>query len=190
MPFLSDIVFDQLIYPLATVLSLILYDMTGTHLAISLPNAKLMRFLHPFENTSDCEQHIERNDQKNITLFTYEDNMDWLIINSYFENIPQLQKINIFCSSIEDQDYWTDRTDCFRNKIKEPFLRDELDLQLLLFGRTHTHKVYKELYEKEGSVSNIVKEDANKILNALSIYFQNKINAEEQQIRPSEEAQT
>ncbi|UJR38681.1 hypothetical protein I4U23_031347 [Adineta vaga] len=188
MKTISDIVFDCSVYPLAKFWSLLLYDMTGISIVIPLPNAYLMRFLHPFTDTTVCQKHIDDNDQKNITLFTYEDNMNWLIINSYFENTSQLEKINIFCSSIDNQDYWTGRTERFRNKIEKPFLYNELDIELLLFGHKHTQKIYKELYEKQGSVSNKVKEDARNIMQALAIYFQHKVNTEDEQIRLSEEA--
>lgn len=190
MQTISDIIFDSCIYPLARVSSLLLYDMTGTHFTIPLPNAHLMPFIRPFKTTAECKNHINDNTEKNITLFTYEDNTKWLITNSYFENTPQLHKINIFCSSVEDQDYWTRRTERCRNKIEEPILYEELDVTLLLFGLKHTRTVYNELAEQEDSISNRVKEDRRKIMEALSIHFKNKANAEDEETRQSKEAQS
>ncbi|CAF2931551.1 unnamed protein product [Rotaria sp. Silwood2] len=166
MQTVDDIIFDNTIYPLARVWALLLYEMRGTHIAILLPNAHLMPYIRPFQNTTACQNHIDMNNQRMITLFTYENNMQWLTINLYFNNTPQLRKINIFCSSVEDQEYWTTWTARYRDKIDEPFLYAELDLKLLLFGFYHIPQV-RQHFRNDNAVLNRLREDERHIRRAF-----------------------
>ncbi|CAF1361646.1 unnamed protein product [Adineta ricciae] len=189
MKTINDIIFDNFIYRLARFWFFILYDMTGAHLAISLPHAHLMSFIHPFSRTIECKDQIETNLDKRITLFTYEDNIYWLIENFYFQNRPQLQKILIFCSSNEEQDYWTKWTERYRHKIQEPFLHNELDINLLLFGLKHIKTVQKQFFNDHG-ILNRIQEDKRLIKHALANYFHQRVIEEDDKTKQSEEAQS
>ncbi|CAF2772022.1 unnamed protein product [Rotaria sp. Silwood2] len=145
MQTIDNIVFDDFVYPHARHLALLLYHMEGTHIAIPLPNAHLMSFIRVFRNTSDCQNHIVTNNEQDITLYVYEDNMGWLIMNSYLNNIPQLRRISIFCSTPEEQKYWATHTRRYRERIEEPFLYNGLDFELLYFGIRYIRQVLEQL---------------------------------------------
>ncbi|CAF1374185.1 unnamed protein product [Adineta ricciae] len=170
MKTINDIIFDNFIYRLARFWFFILYDMTGAHLAISLPHAHLMSFIHPFSRTIEY-------------------NIYWLIENFYFQNRPQLQKILIFCSSNEEQDYWTKWTERYRHKIQEPFLHNELDINLLLFGLKHIKTVQKQFFNDHG-ILNRIQEDKRLIKHALANYFHQRVIEEDDKTKQSEEAQS
>ena len=189
MQTINDIKFDDVIYRHATIWSLILYAMEGTHIAIPLDHAHLMPFIQPFTNVLKCKNHIDVNNQKTITLFTYEKNMQWLITNSYFISTPQLQKINIFCSLKEDQEYWTTWSQRYRHKIEEPFSHKQLDKNLLFSGLNHILAAREQFHDDHG-VLNRLKEDDKNIRSALSIYFRDRMDTEDERIREGEEPQT
>jgi hypothetical protein len=191
MQTINNIVFDDVIFPQANLLALLLYHMDGISLVIELANARLMSYIQVFEETTRCRDHIIANNQKQITLFTYEDNMQWLIDNSYLDNISQVQKINIFCSSQEAQQYWTAHTRRFRDRIEEPFLYRELDFNLLLFGYKHLEKLCNcQEFIGDIGIQNRLKQDRRNISRALSNYFLEKANSCDDRINPSDEAQS
>jgi hypothetical protein len=191
MQTIADIVFDNNIFPRANLLALLLYHMDCVSLAIPLSNADLMSFIQVFENTTRCQNHIMMNNQKEIILFTYEDNMQWLIQNSYLDRIPQVQKINIFCSSLEDQKFWSMHTRRYRGRIEEPFLYNKLNINLLLFGLNHLKKLYKcQEFSSDIGIQNRLREDRRNISAALANYFLEQANNNNDTTSPGNEAQS
>lgn len=185
----ANIRFDETLYSRTAHSVILLYHMNGTHIAIPLPNAHLMSFIQVFNDTRECLNYIITTDKPNITLFVYEDNMRWLIMNSYFENISQLCRIYIFCSSSPEQNYWTTWTQRFRAKIEEPFLYNDLDFRLLCFGSNHIPNV-RQHFENDNSVLNRLNEDERTICRSLAKYYLQRANAQNDRIRQSEEARS
>jgi hypothetical protein len=163
--------------------------MEGTHIAISLPNVRLMSFIEVFLDTNQCKNHIITKDRNEITLFVYEDNMEWLIMNSYFKDLPQVRKINIFCSTFEKKQRWSRWTERFRRTIEEPFVFEELDFKLLLSGSKHIDRV-RQQFPVDDAVSNRLKDDERNIWRVLGQYFIKKANTDNERDRKSEETQS
>lgn len=138
---IESIVFNVDLYEPADWWALLLYHMEGAHIAIPLPNADLMSFIRVFNNTTQCKEHIVEHNNREITLYTYEDNMGWLIKNSYLNNLPRPAKISIFCSTDDDIKYWRTMTRRFRARVEEPFLYRELNYRLIYFGIDYIRKL-------------------------------------------------
>ncbi|CAF4730634.1 unnamed protein product, partial [Rotaria socialis] len=134
MQTIDNIVFDDVIFPRANLLAALLYQMDGVPIAVPLPHAHLMSFIEVFRNTNTCQNHIIANNQKEIKLFVHQNNMQWLFENSFVDTVPQLAKINIFCSSPGSKAFWSTYTQRYRRIIEQPILYNELNFQLLLFG--------------------------------------------------------
>ena len=187
MKTLKDIKYEA-IYSLARVWCFILYDMIGVHIAIPVPNAARMSLIRPFTNAIECKNHIDTNNQKEITLFICDNNMPLLITNSYFDNTTQLKKINIFCSSDQEKDYWTRWRNRYRDRVEEPFLYDELDSKLLLYGLGHIETVRQQFRDNNTMLTKLEAEK-DMIWNSLVDHFTARINDENRRIQLSEEAE-
>jgi hypothetical protein len=172
MKTINDIQFDKTIFPSYTKWSLILYQINGTSIAIPLPNANLMSFIHPFEDISHCQHHIGTNNQKECALFAYSDNfVDWTCNSNV---IPaNLKDIYIFCPD-DDMDFirqWANRFGQITNII----LYDKLDRELLIFGVKYLRDV-RSYYKHDQGVWRLVNEDYIRICQALKDTFQQQQN--------------
>ena len=173
---MENIVFDNVLFPRAKSLTLLLYDINGVALYIDLPNANRMSFVNFFQKKATCHDHILANHQKEITLFVYEENIRWLIENLYFNQLLQIEKINIYCSSEESQQWWAEHTRRYRNKIQVPFLHHKLDFQLLLFGYKYLMDLLDQFPGKT-AIQNRLKEDRRIISEVLGRYFLSEANS-------------
>ena len=188
---MDNIVFDNGIFPQANFLAFLLHQINGVAIHIPLPHAHLMSFIKVFQDTATCENHIIMNNQKEITLFIYEGNMGWLIEGARVDRMPQIQKIKIFCSSEEDRQYWVAHTQHRRGRIEEPFLHNELNLKLLLFGFDHLQNVYKcGAFADDNAIQNRLEGDRRRISQALAVYFLEKANSCNDRIAEGQECQS
>jgi hypothetical protein len=158
-------------------------------MAFLLSNAHLIPFIRIFNDTTDCENYIDINNEKKISLIINEDNMEWLVKNSYFTDVSQIETIYISCSSLKEQHYWTEQIQYFRGIIREIFLHEEFNFKLLLFGLNHIKKL-REQYSDDYGVLNRLDDDYRKISQALAINFWEKSITTNNRIRESEQVQT
>ncbi|CAF3466261.1 unnamed protein product [Rotaria socialis] len=164
--------------------------MDGVSIAVPLPHAHLMSFIEVFNNTNTCQNHIIANNQKEIKLFVHQHNMQRLLENSFVDTVPQLAKINIFCSSPGSKAFWSTYTQRYRRIIEQPFLYNELNFELLLFGCKHIKQLCEcPEFSGDNSIRNRLNEDFRNISEALASILLQKITNLNDQIRLSEEAQ-
>lgn len=182
METVRNIIFSG-VYNLTRVWSLILFDMDGAHLPLSLPHIRLLTFIRPLTNKYDCRHEIRNNEDKLITLFTCQENLFWLISNSDVYEQPQLEKVHVFCPSNHDQQLFTDWAQRYRDKIEPPFLYEHLDFHLLIFGLEFIEKTLQHLPQDESTMRQQIQQDKNNILDALDFKFLERINYEDQQFQ-------
>ncbi|CAF1002774.1 unnamed protein product [Adineta steineri] len=187
MQTIDNIRFNHSIYLPGDNWITLLHDISGVHIPIMLPNAHLITFVEAFRSTATCSQRIQNNTNKNVTLFAYEDNLNWLIANGSANRLPHLHKVHIFCSSTDKQQFWKSWMQRYRDRFEEPFLANDLDYQLLLIGDRHIDILKQQFIDVE-SVQNHLIQDQRAICQALATHFLNKVNAEDERIRFSEEA--
>ena len=163
---IEDIVFNVDLYEPADWWALLLYHIEGAKIAIPLPNANLMSFIRVFNSKTQCEEHIEGHNNREITLYTYEDNMGWLIKNSYLNNLPRPAKISIFCSTDQNRHFWKCFTERFRERVEEPFLYHELNYRLIYFGIDYIRKLRGQ-FPGDDNVQNVLKKAYQDLCKAL-----------------------
>lgn len=190
MPTIDDIQFNNFIYEHAMNWTLLLYQLHEISAVIHVPNANLMSFIRVFNNSIECQELIDRNPQKMITLFAYEKNIQQWLTNNM--NIPNnLQNIKIFCHS-DDQFYiteWTNRHRHQFNNINFDVIDFEnLNYNLLLFGLEHIRRLRREFNEDFG-ILNLLDRDYKQICQSLGNDALQRANIEDERIRQSYEAQ-
>ncbi len=186
MQTINNIRFEDTLYSQAEYLAILLCHKKGSHVTTLLSNAP---FIQIFNDVEKCENYIEKNKEKKITLFIDEDNIEWLAGNSYLTDVSQVETIYICCLSLNEQHYWTEQTQCFRRTIREVFLHEELNFKLLLFGLNHIDKVRKQYFDDYG-VLNRLDDDYKKISRALAVGFWKKSITANDRIRESEQTQS
>ena len=72
MQTIGDIRFDSNTYIAASYWTLLLHQQDGIAVVIPVPDADLMSFVHVFDDRIKCQNHINANLQKMITLFAYD----------------------------------------------------------------------------------------------------------------------
>lgn len=189
MSTIDQIEFNRDIYQHATNWTLLLYELDGIAVAIPMPNANLMCFIQVFDNLLQCENYIETNSRKLITLFAYDKNLRrWLIQNSPVPN--NIRHVKIFCHS-DDQLFltrWINRyRQAYVNIWFEIITFDELNHELLSFGLEHIRNLREEFREDNG-VLNVLDQDYQRICQGLGDYALFRSNIELERIRQSEEA--
>ncbi|CAF1086123.1 unnamed protein product [Rotaria magnacalcarata] len=164
MSIITDIVFNNTIYSPYDDWGLLLHQKSGPSSLITVPSAELITFMKNFNDLTGCQNHIQTNSDKNITLFVDDGNMQtWLLNDSVEVNVDD---INIFCRNIYDKEYfkrWKRRQE---RRIRNIITYDELNRELLLFGM----KLIKELcvyFKDDHGILNLLEEDYERIRLAL-----------------------
>jgi hypothetical protein len=167
MQTISDIRFDNTIFPPYTKWTLLLYQMNAPGIAIPIPNANLMSFIRPFTHVFDCQNHIGTNNQKQCILFAYGDNFIELAGNSNV--IPaNLNDIKIFCPP-DEYDFirqWANRFGQVKNII--PY--NELNRELLLFGVKYLREARSHFQHDQG-VFNLLDADYKRMCATLTASY-------------------
>jgi hypothetical protein len=191
MSTIDDIQFDRHTYKYAINWALLLYQLDGISAVIPLPNANLMSFIRVFNNTIECQNHININPRKMITLFAYNENMErWLADNT---NIPNnLKCMKIFCHS-DNCSYVSDwagsHTEKLRNTTFDIITFEELNHELLSFGYKYLRALRKQFRDDYG-ILNLLDSDYKNILTSLGNHASQRANIENERIRQSQEAQS
>ncbi|CAF0827719.1 unnamed protein product [Adineta ricciae] len=175
----DSITFDPSLYNRATHWTFLLYEQNGVSLVIPLPNANVMSFIRPFNNTVQCQQFAEANLQKMITLFVWDDNMkDWL---NRVTNIPvSLHEIKIFCNSNDQPflDAWLQRyINRYTTVTFEIIPYEELNYSLMIFGIAHLKKLHAD-FQQNSPLYPQLNRNYKRICRALANYFWNEANTE------------
>jgi hypothetical protein len=189
MPTIDDIQFNDSIYGNAMNLTLLLYQLNEISVVIQLPNANLMSFICVFNDSIKCQELIDRNPRKMITLFAYEKNIQQWLTNNM--NIPSnLQNIKIFCHS-DDQFYINEWTNRYRHRFNnfDVINFENLNYNLLSFGLEHIQRLRQEFQDDFG-ILNLLDRDYKHICHCLGNYALQRANIEDERIRQSCEAQS
>ncbi|CAF3354530.1 unnamed protein product [Rotaria socialis] len=164
MSTITDIVFNNTIYSPCDDWGLLLHQINGPSSLIEVQNAELIKFMRNFNDLTGCQNHIQENNDKHITLFVDDVNMQaWLLNGSVDVNVDD---INIFCRNIYDKEYfkrWKRRQE---RRIRNIITYDELNRELLLFGM----KLIKELcvyFQDDHGILNLLEADYERIRLAL-----------------------
>jgi len=165
MTTIDDIKFDT-DYSYASTFFLLLHDQ---HLPVKLAHANILTFIRRFHDLFDCQQYVDKNRQKMITLFTTNTKfLDWNTnINVIDDN---LYKLFIYCDTPRghiNMKQWNGR---YHAKIQEVFMKEDLDYRLLYVGVDYLKTVCDELHEDRG-LREKFRADANRICRALGDYF-------------------
>jgi len=187
---IGDIEFNPYIHEHARHWALLLYQLNGPSAVIPLHNADLMSFIRVFDDTTQCQNHINSNSQKLVTLFGYDENMQpWLASNTGIAN--NLKYMNIFCSS-DDWFFVTDWIQNYKEKFGNTVFNintfEELNHELLSFGVKYLRELRKQ-FKNDFGVLNLLDQDIREICKTLGNHASQRANIEYQRIRKSEEAQ-
>ncbi|CAF1213659.1 unnamed protein product [Rotaria sp. Silwood1] len=173
MKTIDDIVFDAN-YSHATDQFLLLYDHNtnriGPSPVVELSNALLMTFVHVFRNFIRCQQYVRDNNQKLITLFISNRNIiDWN--NQFDENDHNIDKIHIFCDTYFDYIKMKRWDGCYKTKIRDVCLPDDIDIKLMKLGVDYIHSILPEFKQDRGLYNKFCA-DARRLLGAIDKFFQ------------------
>ena len=177
MQTIDDIRFDNNTYTAASYWTLLLYQQDGLAMVIPVPDADLMSFVQVFDDRIQCENHINTNLQKMITLFAYDGNIEPWFANT--NSIPHnLQDIKIFCHD-NDQSFvarWARRhIHRFKNTNFEIITFGELNHKLLLFGAHRLKKLHSEFQPASHSLIR-AHQDYKRLCQVLANYFWHEAN--------------
>jgi hypothetical protein len=183
MPFLEDITYDK-IYDTATKLSRILYQPNIQHpfITIQLSDTAPFTFIHFFDNFVQCHNYIRQNVQKQFTLFISSINIiDLRDVLDY----DHLCSIYVFCMLPRHKVFLSQYLRQVQHKVRNVFMYDKLEYELLLFGVDHCQRVADENEHENYAITSMALRDGRRLSEALANYFNTRI---EQSIdRPSEE---
>ncbi len=168
MTTIDDIKFDT-DYSYASSFFLLLHDQHPHSTPVKLPHANILTFIRRFHDLFDCQQYVDKNRQKMITLFTTNNKfLDWdTHIHAIDDN---LCKLFIYCDTYRgyiNMKLWNGR---YQGKIREIFMNEDLDFQLLYVGINYLKTVCNELHE-DNSLREKFRADANRICRAMGDYF-------------------
>ncbi|CAF2883735.1 unnamed protein product [Rotaria sp. Silwood2] len=181
MKTIDDIVFDEN-YSHATFRFLVLDDLkinrVGPLPVIELPNALLMTFTHVFRNLIQCQQYIRDDNRKIITLFISNRNIiDWH--NRFDETDNNIDKIHIFCDTYYDYIQMKQWNGCYKNKIQDVYLPNEVDYKLVKLGVDYIRAILPDFKEDRGLHRKFCT-DARRLLAALDQYFEDQVNNQDE----------
>lgn len=167
---IDNIIFD-IDYSCASTSFLLLHDHLPT--LIKLQHADILTYIHRFENLFICQEYVDNNRQKMVTLFTTDRNfLNWdTNIKSIDHN---LWKIFIYCDTIHGHMNVIEYQGRYQKKIREIFMNEKLDFYLLSAGLDHLKTICDEL-DEDDALREKFKTDGKRILNALGDYFGSKI---------------
>lgn len=149
---IDDIQFDNN-YAHASRLFLLLHDHSdfqdGTSLVVDLPHAKLLTFVRTVSNLLNCQEFISNQPNKMITLFTNNRKLaTWNDQNN--ETTFNLRELYIFCDGLHSLSRMVRWNGCYKDRVKDTFMHDDLDYELLYVGIRHIKKSSKEFPEDSG----------------------------------------
>ncbi|UJR12028.1 hypothetical protein I4U23_016206 [Adineta vaga] len=179
MKTIDNIRYDGNLYQSTTYGASLLYEKNGISLVIPLPNADLMSFVEPFDQITRCQNHVENNLRKIITLFAWDDNIQkWL---SCVRSIPpNIHEIKIFCDSSNRQciNSWVRRyKNQLENVIFDIISWDKLNYNLMLFGVDHLKKLYTN-FQPNSPEYRQLNLNYKRVCHALANYFWYEANSE------------
>jgi hypothetical protein len=168
-------------YSHATTRFLLLNDQTlnqtGPSPVIEIPNATLMTFIHVFRDLFQCQAYVRNDNQKLITLVIANKNIiDWDTNIGVTDH--NINEIYIFCDTCLSYITMRNWNRCYRNRIRDVYLPDELDFKLLQLGANHVYKIIKDFRETRG-LRDKFRADGQRLSQAMANYFQNKIDNED-----------
>lgn len=169
MPFLDDIIYDR-IYDTATKLSRILYEPDETHscIAIQLSDTAPFTFIHLFDQFVQCQSYIRQHVGKQFTLFISSIN---IIKMRDLLDCDQLCNIYVFCMLPQHKSYLSRFLHKVQHKVRNVFMHDKLEYELLLYGVDHCKRVADEHEHGNHAISNIALRDGKCLSQMLANYF-------------------
>ena len=181
MTSINNIIYNQTIFSQVNHWVTLLCQLNGETIIISLPNAHLLTFIHPFTDIPACQNHMTRNNNKTFTLFAYGSNVEtWLWNNNLIPD--QLDEIIVFCPNSNNRDYLKDWLRRYTHKIKDVIICDELDRESLIFGMKYIKKLYSFFKDDQG-VLDLLKREYKNIALALINSLANEVNQQDNFIR-------
>ncbi|CAF1170795.1 unnamed protein product [Adineta steineri] len=178
MQTIDNIQFDDNLYIPASYWTVLLCQQNGVSVAVPLPNANLMSFIRVFDDTALCQNYVETNLRKLITLFGWDENMQQWLANA--TSIPDnLQEIKIFCNSSDRLfvNAWARRhLHRFNNTTFEIINCDKLNYGLLLFGVDYLKKLDSD-YPPNSPLQMQLRLNYKRICRALANYFLQEADA-------------
>lgn len=186
MPFLQDITYDE-IYDISTTLSRIIYQSDGQHpsIAIQFNTTEPFSFIRFFGNAIECRNYIRLNRQKQFTLFCSSVNV--IGLRDLLAD-QHLRDIHIFCMLPNHRQFLSRYLARVNHKIRNIFMYDRLEYELLLFGVEYCRKVADEIEQEDRSIADMALRDGQRLSQALADYFTRRI--ENCQENPPEQSTT
>lgn len=169
MPLLDEIIYDR-IYDTATKLSRILYqpDIRRPFIAIQLNDTAPFTFVHFFNDSIQCRDYVCENGRKQFTLFISSTN---IIDVRDLLNHDQLCHVYIFCMLPEHKGFVSNYLRQVQHKVRDIFMYDRLEYELLLHGVNYCKTVADELVHDNQAISNMALRDGKRLSEALVNYF-------------------
>jgi hypothetical protein len=163
-----DIQFSNETYGYAEYCALLLFELRRICAVIELPNAHRITFIQVFRQTTLCQNYINTNFHRNVTLFAYDQNMQrWLADNT---DIPHnVKEMKIFCHS-DDQFYVREWSSFHGHRLTNLTINictfEELNHELLVFGCKFIRKLRKQ-FQNNIAILNQLDDDYQVICNTL-----------------------
>ena len=168
---INNINFDEN-YLYASKYLLLLHNNSQTP-PVELRHANLLTYVRRFQNIFNCQEYVDNNRQKEIILFTTDNQfLDW---NTNINTIDyNLRKLFIYCNTLVrhfNMIRWNGR---YKEKIQEVFIDQDLNYYLLYIGLDYVKNVCDELHEDNG-LRNKLCDDGKRIGRALIDYFGSRL---------------
>jgi hypothetical protein len=168
MQSIDDIKFD-IDYSYPSTFFLLLYNHQLHSIPIELSHADLLTFIRRFQNLFDCQQYVDNNLQKMITLFINNNQfLDWDRNRNSIQ--PNLCKIFIYCNTFLGYCNMKSWNGPYHEKIRDIFMEEDLNYHLLYAGIDHVRTICAESDEDNG-LHEKFQRDGKRICLALGDYF-------------------
>ena len=169
MPYLDDITYD-IIYDAASALSRILYQPNQQHpyITIQLTTSEPFTFIRLFDNIVECQDYIRQNVHKQITLFISSANV--IGMRALFA-CNQLRDIYVFCMLPRHKPFFSRYLQDVQHKVRNIFMYDKLECELLLHGVNHCRKVADQNERENHAITTLALRDGERLATVLSNYF-------------------
>jgi hypothetical protein len=134
---------------------LLLYELDGVGVFIVLPNAHSMNFIQVFDRVIHCENHINQNQQQEVVLFAYDENIFHWFANN-INTFANLRQINIFCQT-NDQLFVNEWISFYRHQLEHINFNlctfDDLNDELLSFGLRYIRRLRRQ-FQNDNDIFN------------------------------------
>jgi len=187
---INDIRFDENLYSQANHWIVILHQIEGVGLAISLPNVHLLTFMKFFDNINNSRNYINTNQHKIFTLFAYSENIKtWFMNNNVIptqldniicnENVipNHLDQIIIFCQFTDEKNYWRDWTRRYTDKVNKIITFDQLERETLIFGMKYIDDISTH-FRNNQNIYHLLRQNHENLRLALTNSLQNAANGQ------------